>query len=210
MDTALIFAGGETLPRKVADDLPQADLVIAANGGYEIAIECGRRVDVLVGDLDSISRLALPEHVLVERHPVDKDATDLELALAMVAVEMPSRIVIAGGSGGRIDHELAVAGLICSPRWANIDEIDWITGRARSYVVRGRRQIQGDVGDVVSLVPMHGDAFGVTTTGLRWALDNETLTAGSTRGVSNVLESPVADVRIESGSLLAVLTHPDR
>lgn len=209
MDTALVFAAGDPLPRWVSDDLPTADLVVAANGGFDVALGCGRRVDVLVGDLDSISDRLVPRHVVLERHPTDKDATDMELALSLVAREKPSRLVVAGGGGGRLDHELALAGLICSPRWEEIEEIDWVSGRGRAHVVRRRRAIHGDVGDLVSLIPMHGDARGVTTSGLKWPLAGETLAAGSSRGVSNILESPVADVRVDRGTLLVVLNPPD-
>ena len=206
MDIALIFAGGDPLPQGLVDDLPQADLVVAADSGYDIAIANGHRVDVLVGDLDSISETEIPGHVVIERHPPDKDATDLELALSLVTRESPSRIVVAGGSGGRLDHELAVAALLSSPRWDMVDEIDWVSGRGVAYVVSGRRIIHGDVGDLLTLIPMHGDASDVVVKGVRWPLNGETLLAGSTRGVSNLMESPVVDIRVSSGRLLAVRT----
>lgn len=204
METVLIFAAGDAPLPHVVEDLPRPDLVVAVDGGYDSAISFGYAVDVLVGDLDSIADTQIPDHVIVEKHPTDKDATDLELALALVSSEIPSRVVIVGASGGRFDHELAVAGLLCSVRWSQIEEIDWVTGRGTAYVVRDRRMIHGDVGSLVSLIPMHGDAVGVTTRGLRWALDHETLHAGSARGVSNVMEAPVAYVEVDSGCLLVI------
>lgn len=205
METVLIFGGGDPPHRRIVDDLPSADLVVAADGGYDLAVELGFRVDVLVGDLDSIIETELPDHLIVERHPTDKDATDLELALELVSREGPERVVVVGASGGRLDHELAVASLLCSGRFAGIEEIDWISERGSAHVVRGRRIIHGDVGAHVTLVPMHGDAYGVTTKGLKWALDDETLSAGSTRGVSNVLQGPVADIKVQDGCILVVL-----
>ena len=204
MDIALIFAGGDPLPRGLTQDLPQADLVVAADSGYDTAIANGHRVDVLVGDLDSISETDLPDHVIIERHPADKDATDLELALSLVIRESPTRIVVAGGSGGRLDHELAVAALLCSPRWDVVDEIDWVSGRGVAHVITGHRMVHGDVGDLLTLIPMHGDAAGIVVKGVRWPLDGETLSAGSTKGVSNIMVSPVVDIRVSSGRLLAV------
>lgn len=205
METVLIFAGGEPLTSHLADDLPRGDLVVAADGGYDAAVDLGYRVDVLVGDFDSISTTDIPDHVIVERHPADKDATDLELALTLVARETPSRIVVIGASGGRLDHELAVAALLCSDRWAEIDEIDWLSNRGSAHVVRQRRIVHGDVGSVLTLLPMHGDAVGVRTKGLRWQLNGETLTAGATRGVSNLMDGPIADIQLDSGCLLAVI-----
>jgi len=204
MDTVLVFSSGDSPGAEVVDDLPQADLVVAADGGYDIATELGVVVDVVVGDLDSINTTELPDRVIVERHSPDKDATDLELALELVARDNPERVVVVGGSGGRLEHELATAALLCSPRWRGIDEMDWISARGRAHVVWGRRILHGDVGATITLLPMGGDAEGVHTKGLRWNLEGETLRHGSTRGVSNIMQSPVADIRVTSGCLLVV------
>ncbi|MFQ5523853.1 MAG: thiamine diphosphokinase [Acidimicrobiia bacterium] len=208
MDTVLIFAGGDSPGLEVIEDLPQADLVVAADGGYDSATRLGVVVDVVVGDLDSISTTELPHRIVVERHPRDKDATDLELALELVARDRPDRVVVVGGSGGRLDHELATAALLCSPRWRGFDELDWITERGRAHVVWRRRVLHGDVGATVTLLPVGGDAEGIHTRGLRWNLEGERLAVGSSRGVSNVMEAPVADIRLASGCLLVVIPNP--
>lgn len=205
METVLIFAGGDSPATPLADELPEADLVIAADSGYDLAVSEGFAVDVLVGDMDSIAAEDIPSHVIVERHPTNKDATDLELALARVHEERPNRIVVVGGSGGRVDHELAAAGLIASDRWAGTDEIDWVTDRGWSYVVRGRRILHGDVGSLISLIPMGGPALGVSTKGLRWNLEGAVLDHGTTHGVSNEFVGPVADIRVNQGCVLAVI-----
>lgn len=204
METILIFAGGDTPTGSLDDELPEADLIVAADSGYDLAVGHGFRVDVLVGDLDSIQTEILPGHVIVERYPVDKDATDLELAMARVSAEDPERVVVVGGAGGRVDHELAAAALLCAPDWADI-EIDWVTDRGWSHVIRGRRVIHGDVGSLISLIPMGGSAAGVTTKGLHWELKDATLHPGTTRGVSNMFEGPIADIRVTTGCLLAVI-----
>lgn len=204
METVLIFAGGD-FTGTLAEELPTPELVIAADSGYDLAVRAGFAVDVLVGDMDSIATDVIPGHVIVERHPIDKDATDLELALARVAVEHPQRVVIVGGAGGRVDHELATAQLLCSDRWVGIEEIEWVTARGWAYVVKGRRIIHGDVGQIVSLIPMGGPAIGVNSKGLRWDLAGATIQPGSTWGVSNEFAGPVADIRIDSGCLLAVI-----
>jgi thiamine pyrophosphokinase len=204
MDTLLIFAGGELPSPDLADELPSADLVVAADGGYEAAEALGYRVDLLVGDFDSFDATGLPEHVMVERHPADKDQSDLDLALELALREDPARVVVVGGSGGRFDHELANSALLCSDRFAAIDEIDWVSSRARAHVVRRRRVLHGDVGATVSLIPIGGPALGVTTSGLRWELTEAAIDSGSTWGISNVMRAPVADIRLGAGCLLVV------
>lgn len=205
MDTALILTGGDPLPARIVDEIPVADLVVAADSGYDQATRLGIPIDVLVGDLDSLQSTEIPDHVLVELHPAYKDATDLELAIELVVRDQPQRLIVAGGGGGRLDHELATAELLCSPRWAGIEEIDWFSGRARAAVIRGRRILHGDSEDLITLIPVGGDASGISTVGLRWNLQDESLPAGTTRGVSNLFAGPVADIIVGSGCLLAVM-----
>lgn len=205
MGTILIFAGGDSPHEKLAEELPEARLIIAADSGYDIAVAAGFTVDVLVGDMDSITTESIPDHVVVERHSPDKDATDLELALERAVAQDPQRLVVVGGAGGRFDHEVAAAGLLCSPRWEMVDEIDWITDRGWSHVITSRRILHGDVGALISLIPMGGAAHGVHTRGLRWDLKGATLAPGTTWGVSNQFKSPIADIRLDDGCLLAVI-----
>jgi thiamine pyrophosphokinase len=64
--------------------------------------------------------------------------------------------------------------------------------------------LEGQPGDLVSLIPVSGPALGVTTTGLRWRLDGGGLAPGSTRGISNEMTDAEATVAIEDGTLLVV------
>ena len=65
--------------------------VIAADSGMDHALALGVEVDLLVGDLDSVLPESIPLAKRVERHPWDKDVTDLELALlaALESTEGP-------------------------------------------------------------------------------------------------------------------------
>lgn len=203
MDTILVFAGGDSLEQDLAQELPVADLVMAADSGYDAALSLGYAVDVLVGDLDSITTRPIPGHVVVERHPVDKDQTDLDLALELAMRDEPSRVVVVGGAGGRLDHELATASLICDERWSEV-EMDWVSSRGRAHVIRRRRIVHGDVGATVTLLAVGGAVTGLTTRGLRWELEQATFQPGSTWGVSNVMQTPIADIKVGSGCLLVV------
>lgn len=205
--TVLIFAGGSPVPIGVVTDLPAADIVIAADSGYAAATALGYQVDVVVGDFDSIDVDPLPDGIEVERHPTDKDATDLELAMELAARRDPFRVVLVGAEGGRFDHEIGAVATLGSERWAAIPEIDWVRSDAIAHVIRGTRRIQGDLEAIVSLIPLGGDAAGVTTAGLMWDLDDETLYAGSSRGISNRFIRTEAVVTVGGGTLLGVLPN---
>jgi thiamine pyrophosphokinase len=207
---ALVFAGGEPLHEQWHPHLPAAELVVAADSGLEHASAAGRPADVIVGDLDSVDPVALAAAIeagiTVERHAVDKDQTDLELALDAVWTRGARRVLVLGAGGGRLDHFLANALLLASPTLADLEIEAWV-GPARVVVVRSRAQLHGKPGSLLSLLALGGPARGVRTAGLRFALHGEDLQPGSTRGVSNELSEPRAVVSLEHGVLLAV--QPD-
>jgi thiamine pyrophosphokinase len=196
--TVVVLADGPDRP--VDLNIPPGATVIAADGGAEL----GLPVDLVVGDLDSISAETLAGIERVERHPADKDATDLELALAAAARLDPDRILVLGGAGGRLDHLLGGLLLLAADAYAGI-RIDARIGAAAVSVVRSERTLAGEPGSLISLFAVHGPASGIVTEGLVYPLRGETLEPGSTRGVSNVFASPGARIALEHGVLLAVM-----
>lgn len=202
---AIILAGGELHTRPLP---PRGAVVVAADSGYDHALALGLDVDLLVGDMDSISVQGLTHAegsgIAIERHPPDKDHTDLELAIRAAIRLGATDIEIHGADDGRIDHLLAVAmGLT--------EEVDrratlsWhtATGTVRAASHGRPVAVRGAVGDTVSLIPV-GTARGVTTSGMQWTLVSQDLPAGTSRGMSNVLTAPDATVEVESGRVLVV------
>jgi thiamine pyrophosphokinase len=206
---AVVLSGGDPVPASLRAALGDPDLVVAADSGVHLAPLLRLRVDRIVGDLDSADAGAVDAAVragaIVERHPAAKDATDLELAIETAVREGAGRIVVVGGAGGRVDHFLANALLLASPRWEAIEIEAW--WNAHVLVVhggRGPRAICGRRGDVVTLLPIGGPARGIVTDGLEYALAHEDLSPGTTRGVSNVVSATRATVELEHGTLLVV------
>ena len=209
-EMVVVVAGGEAPDPASARAVPAGAPVVAADRGLEHALALGLTVAVAVGDFDSAS----PEAVVaveqagarIERHPAAKDAADLELALDVALGLSPERVLVLAGVGERLDHLLSALLLIAAPRYAGV-EIDARIGRSLAHVVRDERTLRGTPGELVSLLPVHGPAAGVSTEGLVYPLEGETLEPGSTRGVSNVLAAATARVTVGSGTLLAV--RPD-
>ena len=126
--------------------LPAGSTVIAADGGVDRALALGLRVDLAIGDFDSVTPAGLAAAeaagARVERHPAAKDATDLELALDAALALEPARIVVIGSDGGRLDHLLGVLLLLGHERYASA-QIEAYLGdshrarRARHVQARG-------------------------------------------------------------------------
>jgi thiamine pyrophosphokinase len=188
-------------------EVPPGALVVAADQGLEHARALGLHVAIAVGDFDSASADAIAAAesagARIDRHPREKDATDLELALDVALSLSPERILVLAGAGGRLDHLLAALLLLGSPRYADA-AIDAALGEARAHVIRDARALSGTPGELVSLLALHGPAEGVTTDGLAYPLARETLEPGSSRGVSNVFVSDTATITLERGVLLAI------
>jgi len=201
MATVVVLSGG---PGSLdVADLPAGATVIAADGGAELAQVLGLGVDLVVGDLDSISPETLAGIEHVERHAVEKDATDLELALVAALRLEPERVLVLDGGGGRLDHLLGALLLLAAEAYAGV-RVDAQFGGAAVHVVRGERTLHGEPGELISLMAVHGPATRVVTNGLVYPLHRETLEPGSSRGISNVFAAPEARIALERGVLLAV------
>ena len=184
--------------------------VIAADGGAVSLDRLGRAPDRLVGDLDSIPEELLARlvgaDVVIERHPADKEASDTELAIEAALVAGATQIVLLGATGGaRLDHELANVLLLADPALAGRD-VRIVHGPTTVRVLHdGRRlTLDGVAGDLVTLLPVGGDATGVGIDGVRWPLAGATLNVGRSRGLSNEVTTPPASVSLERGTLLVV------
>lgn len=208
---AVVVAGGLPHPRDV-EQLTDADLLVAADAGACWLEEIGFTPDLLVGDLDSVGE-ALAERlaaagVTIERHAPDKDASDAELALSRAVEAGADQVIVLGALGGeRLDHELANLLLLADPAWCGaVRDLRIVRGGTTVRVLHGaeRLALEGVPGDLVTLLPLRGDAEGVTTSGLAYALDDEPLRFGRSRGLSNVVKRPKASVRLESGTLLVI------
>jgi thiamine pyrophosphokinase len=203
----VVFAGGDPIPASFLERVPSDAFVIAADSGVEHALTIGSRVDLVVGDLDSASPAAIEQAVAagaeVERHPAEKEFTDLELALMAARAHGARCVLVVGGAGGRLDHFLANALALAGPG-AGDKTVEWITNAGIVTVVRSTAALAGSPGALVSLLAVGGPAIGVRTTGLRYPLEHEELMPGSTRGVSNEFIGAMAVVSVEAGVLLAV------
>lgn len=184
--------------------------VIAADGGYRHAEPLGLKVDLLIGDLDSTDEAAqrrlAAQGAVIEKFPPEKDETDLELALLAALERQAGRVVLLGALGDRIDMTLANLLLLADRRLSSQRVEAWYEWQTAWYMAPPGGRIEGRPGDTVSLIPVGGDAAGITTEGLAYALVDETLTAGRSRGISNQMTASTAQIEFSTGGLIVVHT----
>ena len=205
-----VFVGGDPVSPKRIEGLGPADIVVAADSGADIAAAAAVTVNILVGDLDSISRGAM-ERIFdgetdIEAHSPDKDATDLELALEVALRSNPSEIVFVGGGGGRLDHLLGNVGVIGSPAARHVP-VSWVMERETAHVVRGRKSIPTAPGQLFSLIPIGRNAHGVYVRSARWPLRDASLRVHGSMGISNVALAKEVEIEVGEGAVLAIFNH---
>ncbi len=210
---AILFANGIlNKPDAVRLMLQPGDVIIAADGGANYCHELGLQPAIVIGDFDSIRPELLRE---LEKSgseiipfPTHKDYTDLELALRLAQERGMDEAIVFGGAGSRLDQTLANLLLPALPDLRHL-RVRLVDGEQEVFLLREKGEIEvlGQPGDTVSLVPLAGDAEGISTQGLEYPLDGERLTFGSTRGISNVLLGERGRVRLEKGLLLCLVIH---
>jgi thiamine pyrophosphokinase len=210
---AIVFANGILSdPQKSLSYIRPDDILIAADGGATHCHALGLTPDVVIGDFDSLEPGQLESlkasGAEIIRHPARKDFTDLELALEHAKNIGATQILVMAALGNRWDQTLANLLLPAAQSFSSVD-IRLVDGPQEILLVKTGQKvvIHGRAGDIFSLIPLYGDARGITTQGLEYPLENGTLLFGSTRGISNVLVGDTAEIVLQEGLLIGVLIH---
>lgn len=177
--------------------------VFCADGGYANACSAGLTPDFLIGDWDSGTRPAV--EVPCVTLPVEKDVTDLQAAMDEALSMGISQLLLCGCTGGRLDHTAS-----------NLLLLEWLADRGGSGMIvdgdnearlmlPGYHQIQDRPHyHYLSLVPLDRRVSGVTLRGMKYPLEQATLTRGDTLSISNEPRQPVVEITIAEGRALLI------
>ncbi len=176
------------------------DFVIAVDGGFAHLEAIGRAPDVALGDFDSLGYV--PQCRLVARYPSEKDKSDLELAFDRAKASRFEEVVVYAALSGRLDHTIANLQLFARFSEAGMR----VAGIGRDFAVRlltGPDVLDLPARDegIVSVFAATDRASGVVERGLKYGLDDETLTNRTSRGLSNEFVGTDAVIGVGSGTL---------
>ena len=184
------------------------ELIIAVDGGANHLYRLGIMPNYILGDLDSIDddirSYYEASDVVFKKFPTKKDETDAELAVWMVEEEGLLGIDIYAALGGRIDHELANIQLL----YYILDRGMYpriISEREEIYILRNEEMnLKGSIGDIVSIIPVKGDARGITLANMEYSVEELDLKYSVTRGISNVMLAEDAYINVRDGCILVI------
>lgn len=189
-------------PATLSGFLLENDYIIAADGGWQLAMQMGVTPAMLVADFDSSGVPAVPEGVELITLPTEKDVTDTAEAMRL-AYEMGYRsFLLLGCTGGRLDHQQATLAVAAdyAQRGCEVvladeqNEIHLLT--AGSYVYPACPN------EKVSLFAFGGDVTGLFVEGLKYSIADYTLSPFDALCVSNEWAEEDAGITFKGGLLL--------
>lgn len=197
MATCYIYGA---MPCGSTEKLEEGDLLIAADGGY--AYLQGQKPDLVVGDFDSLGYV--PEGEQIIRHPVQKDDTDMLLAVREGLKRGYWKFVLYGGIGGRLDHTIANIQVLAFLReqgcqavlYGEKEEVHLLRNETLTFSA-GRKGL-------LSVFSFEKEARGVTLSGLAYELTDAVLTNTFPIGTSNEFIGTEAQITVADGSLLVI------
>jgi len=207
--TAVILAGGDIeVTSQLRKLVEAADLVIAADSGLRHAKPLGLTPNLIVGDFDSVSDedLKTYSHIPKERHPVQKNNLDLELALERTTARSPKRILLVGTLGGRFDQSLAA--VFIAAKHANNAQVSLHSGFEDLYILQSKttKRLETIPKQRFSLLSLCQAAM-VSISGAQYTLEKKLLDFGVGLGVSNETLEPELVVTVHDGLVALILEH---
>lgn len=197
MRAVVIGSGSIKNYNYVKSRIKQDDFIICADGGYNHAVKMGLEPDILIGDFDSAKGYEDFKDRI--EYPKRKDFTDGELAVSYAVEHGYEDIVLTAMTGDRLDHTIADIFLLAKCRnGVLIDDNNEI------YLLRDKLILSGRKGQTLSIIPVCGDAEGITTEGLEYPLSDETLRFSESRGISNTMTENCCTITIKRGMALVI------
>jgi thiamine pyrophosphokinase len=201
--------------------LREEDYLIGVDGGTNHIIRLGLWPDEILGDMDSIDLANLlilkDRRIKCSHYPIEKDQTDLELALERSLGLQPRQVVLANATGGRADHFLGNLMVVLRQDIQKIP-VEFFDGDCLITCLHGpsslvpeigpsvsSRIFKGVPGQVFSLLPITTEVHIERLSGSKWELRDVKLPLASGRGISNIFQADTVEISIKTGSLLVIL-----
>lgn len=200
MKRFIVLCNGEPPSKELFQQkVASADFFIAADGGGNRSRELGQAPDVVIGDLDSFESKPGDDFEVVFQP--DQNTNDLEKALQLAKEKQASHVQVLGATGYRLDHTLKNLSVLkqFNPHFEQLVLQD---NFGKTFLAPRHFQKELPVGAQISLFPLSGKVDGITTSGLKYPLDHESLENGVRDGSSNEVVGNPVQVTYTQGDLL--------
>lgn len=207
MQTLIFLNGNIPKIKIIKEHLKKASFIVAADGGANHLRKIRVIPDLIIGDLDSVSKGSLKyftKHNTLIKKVTDQNKTDFEKSLIYCLNSGKKSITVFGAVSLRADHTLNNYSVL--KRYYKKLEIKLITDDFEIFFVKGNFESAYKKGEIVSLLAMP-KASGIRTTGLEYSLKDESLEFGKREGALNRSVSDKIKISFKTGSLLLFKKH---
>lgn len=184
------------------------DYIICSDGGVNHAYNMNIVPNYIIGDLDSANEDIIEyyksKNVMFEKFPTKKDETDTELCINFSCELKAKEIDLIAALGGRIDHTIANVNLLYYIRKKGIIT-KIISEKEEIYIAIDEEvTIDGNIGDVISILPIKNDIKGITLKNLEYQLENYNIEFSKPLGISNVMTNKNCNIKVNEGSVIII------
>ena len=195
----ILFLNGE--PPKVTPDLTLYQKIYCTDGAYDYLVQLGIQPDVISGDLDSFHH-NLNDLEIKIIHTPDQEFTDFEKALQLIVEDDFKDVDVFGASGKQQDH--FIGNLNAAFKFKDHLDINFYDDYSFYKLLPYHYKIDNIKDKTISLIPFPF-AKGITTKGLKYALNDEELDITSRIGTRNkAIENNVV-IDYKEGTLIVFI-----
>ncbi|SEN60943.1 thiamine pyrophosphokinase [Amphibacillus marinus] len=177
-------------------------------GAYEI-IDQNLPLNMAIGDFDSVTkqeRIAIENYAdKVISYNVEKDASDLELAVEHSLTLGEVMLTFFGVTGGRLDHELMVIFLLEKLLKVGIPASIIDQQNIIQLYKPGKYQVEKDSRyPIISFLPVTDSVTSLSLTGFYYPLQSAHVTRGDSLTLSNHLDHEYGHFSFDTGILMMI------
>ncbi|WAC11738.1 thiamine diphosphokinase [Dyadobacter pollutisoli] len=203
-EPALIIANGEACSEELLGQLLEwSPFIVVLDHAIYRVLDLGIKIDVWMGDFDQQHDF---ESVRDRQHPLeiistpDQEKTDLEKAIDFLIERGFPAANVVWATGRRADHSITnITNLV---RYKEQIRLVLFDDYSKIFPLSGTFEKWYVAGTPISLIPV-GVVEGIETSGLKYNLNDETLTLGHRTGNSNEAEADgMVRVSAKKGDLL--------
>ncbi len=208
-EPALVIANGQACNDELLGQLLEWNpfIVVLDNAIYRV-MEKGIKPDLWMGDFDhqhdfeAIQAQLFPLEIV---HTPNQEKTDLEKAIDLLVERGFPAVNIVWATGRRADHTITnITNLV---RHKDRIKAVMYDDYSKIFPLPNHFEKWYPAGTVLSLIPV-GTVEGISTQGLKYELNQDTLTIGWRTGSSNeALKDGIVRIQVEKGDLLLMECH---
>ncbi|WP_138414920.1 thiamine diphosphokinase [Aquibacillus sediminis] len=210
MSTIAIVAGGPKQQIPQLDDFCTGVTTwIGADQGAITLLDAGITPDLAIGDFDSITdsqkEIVKQKAYSFQEYPIEKDETDLELAIDSAIAAGANKIYLFGVTGGRMDHGMVSVQLLYRLLKDSVEGVIIDQANLIQLYSPGTYHIKEDKNyPNISFLPFSKQIFGISLEGFYYKLSNADISWGSTLCISNKLLLEKGTFSFNEGILLVI------